>query len=441
MKKYILQFGFLLLVLVSCKDDEQRIFDKPADERSAEAIAELKSELTRPPFGWKIKYQPENETGSYWVLLKFENNNEVRIQSDLPQNDGEFFDQTITYRIDSSLGLELIFESYSFFSYLFEQEQATLLAEYEFNYASKTPNNELVFVSKTDPAPRTTILFQEASEADVALLGQAISPNLQKFPSSCRLSYNSRNAAVYFSLDHLRRVAAFNWVSLKSDEAVGQAVNVLTGYYLRGDSIVFEQPLDVTFNGARVYIKSLLLTTIEETPVNICPEPSTAPIYNGLTSLNEGIRIETSLYDNAGAAFRTTADIYAAPVDYMFNENGMSMGAQVRSDIVGADWFLVYNNSGGLNAMGFLVENPDGSTAIVVKEYTATYDGNVIEFTFADDVTIFRPLDPRTNVANVQNYLDLITAGGKTYAYRVNQYFFQLYNPCSGWRYYVQIIQ
>ena len=113
----------------------------------------------------------------------------------------------------------------------------------------------------------------------------------------------------------------------------------------------------------------------------------------------------------------------------------------MRNDIVGADWFLVYNNSNGFDAMGFLVANPDGTSAIVVKEYTVTYDGNVIEFTFADEVSVIRPLDPRTNVENINTYLNLLTEGGKTYAYRVNEFFFQLYNPCSGWRFYVQIIE
>lgn len=440
MKKIIYQYAIFFLLLVSCKDDEQRIFETPADERAAAAIADLRSDLVRPQFGWKLKYQPESGSGSYWVLLKFEPNGEVRIQSDLPQNEGEFFDQIITYRIDSSLGLELIFESYSFFSYLFEQDQATFLAEYEFNYASKTPDDDLVFVSKTDPSPRTTVVLQEASEADAALPGQGISANLQKFPSSCRITYDARDAAVYLAFDNLRRVALFNYVSLKTDENSGQPVNVMTGYYLRGDSIVFETPLDVNFNGSRILIKSLLLTEFGEVPINICPEPSTAPIYDGLTSLNEAITLETSLYDNGGAAFRTTAEIYGAPVDYLFNEDGMSMGAQVRTDIVGADFFLVYNNYQGLNAMGFLVANPDGSSAIVVKEYTATYTGNVIELTFADEVSIFRALDPRTNVENIDTYLDLLTAGGKTYAYRVNNFFFELYNPCSGWRFYVQIL-
>src|SRR5690606_24032265 len=144
----------------------------------------------------------------YWVLMDFDEDNRVTIKSDLPQNDEEFFEQTITYRIDNSLGLELVLESYSFFSFLFEQDQATFLAEYEFNYANKTPQGELVFVSKTDPPPATTLLFEEAEASDEALLGQSISVNLHKFPLSNRIVFANRNVAVYLSLDLLRRTAS-----------------------------------------------------------------------------------------------------------------------------------------------------------------------------------------------------------------------------------------
>src|SRR5690606_3310169 len=108
----------------------------------------LKSDLIANP--WKMKYTPDETAGSFWVLLNFNDDNTVTIKSDLGANDGEFFEQTLTYRIDSSLGLELIFETYSFFSFLFELDQATFPAEYEFNYVNKTPDNALVFLSKSD---------------------------------------------------------------------------------------------------------------------------------------------------------------------------------------------------------------------------------------------------------------------------------------------------
>ncbi len=438
--KKVLAF-LLILIVFSCKEETDPVFDKPADVRAEEAIAALKAELVRPTNGWRVRYKPESESGAYWVLMDFNENNEVTIKSDLPQNDEEFFEQTITYRIDSSLGLELILESYSFFSFLFEQDQATFLAEYEFKYANKTPQGELVFVSKTDPPPATILLFEEASSNDEVLLGQSISGNLQKFPTSNRIVYANRNVAVYVSIDNLRRTASFNYVALKTNQASGQAVNLTTGFILQGDAIVFDTPLDVTFNGSQVLIESISFTDIGEVPIDICPEPSTAPFYEGFTSSNEPVTLETSLYDNGGAAFKTTADIYAAPVQLIFGEDGFSRYNQILSDVAGAIYFVVYNNYNGLNAMGFLVENPDGTTAIVVREYTATFDGNAMTLEFEGDFNVFGTLHPQTNVANIQTYLDLLTEGGKTYAYRVNQFYFQLYNPCSGWRFFVQIIE
>src|SRR5690606_34393845 len=156
------------------------------------------------------------------------------------------------------------------------------------------------FVSKTDPPPATTLLFEEAEASDEALLGQSISVNLHKFPLSNRIVFANRNVAVYLSLDLLRRTASFNYVALKTNEASGQSVNLTTGFILQGDAIVFETPLDVMFNGSRVLIESISFTDISEVPIDICPTPSTAPLYDGFTSLNEAVTLETSLYDNGG---------------------------------------------------------------------------------------------------------------------------------------------
>lgn len=131
----------IIAMLTACKDDEVAIFEKTADERAAEAIASLKADLVAPANGWRIKYRPEAESGSFYVLLDFNEDNTVNIKSDLGYNDGEFFDETVTYRIDNSLGLELIIESYSFFSFLVEEGQAAFQAEYEFNFVNKTPDD------------------------------------------------------------------------------------------------------------------------------------------------------------------------------------------------------------------------------------------------------------------------------------------------------------
>src|SRR5436190_5106916 len=140
MKTIYIAFLAAVVIFASCKPKTEELFEKSSDQRAAEAKEQLKNDLIAPANGWRLRYQPEDESGSYWVLLKFNEDNTLILESDLGQRDGEFFRDTLTYRVDNSLGLEVIFESYCFFSYLFDRDQATFLAEYEFIYASKTPD-------------------------------------------------------------------------------------------------------------------------------------------------------------------------------------------------------------------------------------------------------------------------------------------------------------
>ena len=269
MKTWTYIFGALIIILTSCKDDEIAVFDKTADERVAEAIANLKDELVAPVNGWRIKYRPESESGSFYVLMDFNEDNTVRIKSDLGSDDGQFFDQTVTYRIDSSLGLELIIETYSFFSFLFEQADATFLAEYEFNYINKTPDNALVFNSKSDPGTPTILLFEEASPNDDVLLGTGVSQNLnviaddfQKFSSSLRLTYQNKDLAFYIVMDEFRRVFTINSASRKSNTLIIQSVSYSSPYILKGDSMVFDNPFTGTVLNNNISLKGIKLSTL-----------------------------------------------------------------------------------------------------------------------------------------------------------------------------------
>ena len=123
------------LMLVSCEDDRE---DLPSfDERVSVAIADLTAELAAPNNGWRLDYQPTPDAGRFFILLDFDENGQVNIQSDLAVNDGEFFNQTIPYRIDNALGLELILETFGVFHYLFEQDQSRFGAEFEFIFKDK----------------------------------------------------------------------------------------------------------------------------------------------------------------------------------------------------------------------------------------------------------------------------------------------------------------
>ena len=101
-----------------------------------------------PSNGWKLEYKPTNQSGVFFMLLEFDED-EVRIQSDVAENSGEFFDHTIPWRVDNALGLELIYETYGVFHYLFELDAASFGAEFEWAFIEKAGDN-LVFRSISD---------------------------------------------------------------------------------------------------------------------------------------------------------------------------------------------------------------------------------------------------------------------------------------------------
>src|SRR5918993_1200653 len=310
MKKWIYIFGFAIITLTSCKDDEIAVFEKTADERVAETIATLKQDLVSPANGWRLKYRPEDESGSFYVLMDFNEDNTVHIRSDLGSNDGQFFDQTITYRIDNSLGVELIIETYSFFSFLFEQDNASFLAEYEFNFVNKTPDEALVFNSKTDPSDPTILLFEQASAEDVALLGTQLSTNLnimsedlKMIASSLKLTYQNRDVSLFLVLDQTRRILSINAASRNTNPLVTQTITFTTPYILKGDSIVLDDRFSGNVLNNNISIKSIKLSTLTEETLTACASPIAVHSLSGATSANDAVKLETTLRDPSGGSF------------------------------------------------------------------------------------------------------------------------------------------
>jgi len=300
----------LFMVFLSCRDNNINVFDKTADERVAEAIANLKKDLIAPANGWRVKYRPEPTSGSYYVLMDFNDDNTVHLQTDLSASDGKFFDQTITYRIDNSLGLELIMESYCFFSYLFEQNEASFGAEYQFIYVNKTPDNQLVFKSKTDPSDPTILLFEEAKATDTSLLGRAladsltvISKDLPIFSSSLKITYTNKDLVFYLSIDNFLRTLNIISASKKSNTSTKLAVNFTTPYIIKGDSLVFDSQLKGSFLSNTIIINGFKLNNLTAATLNVCADPTNVHAFQGTTSQNDAITLESTIVNSSGAKF------------------------------------------------------------------------------------------------------------------------------------------
>lgn len=438
-----------IVMLTACDDDEAAIFDKPSDVRASEAIANLKQELTAPANGWIIKYRPESESGSFYVLMKFNDDNTVNIKTDLGNEDGTYFDQTVSYRIDNSLGLELILETYSFFSYLFEQDLATYLAEYEFNYVNKTPDNALVFNSKTDPGVASRLVFLPATEQDENLLGKTISTNLNiisgdlnKVSSSLKLTYQNRDIVLFLGLDNLRRIITIQSASRKTNPNASLNVDFSSPYFLKGDSIVFDNAYAGTVFGNNIVIKGIRFGSLTDGTLNVCPDPITVHAYTGVTSNDDAVRVETSLSDAAGRTF-TQSSFYQSPPGWIL-EDGISVGSRVLEDIPGVSAMQLYYNyplGGGvmLNGLGFRIVNPNGTATFALKEFTATLVENKVSFDFEDEFSYFGSAPANDNEANMNNYLQYMTEGDNTYVFKLFDGIYEFHNPCTGWSFVFQV--
>ena len=117
MRNYYFLYILSFLFLFSCDEDSPE--DLPTvEERVSTAVGNLRNELTAPANGWILDYQPNASSGFYKMLLKFEPDGKVNIQTDSPINEGEYYNQNTTYRIDAAQGLEMIIETYGFFHFL-----------------------------------------------------------------------------------------------------------------------------------------------------------------------------------------------------------------------------------------------------------------------------------------------------------------------------------
>lgn len=434
MKK--IAYSFLFLVMLGCGNDDIRLFDKSADERSVEAINNLKNLLMAPGEGWKLKYTPDDGSGSFYVFLKFEDGKKVNIRTDFGAENGNFFNQTINYRVANAQTMQLIFENYSFFSFLYELDESTFPAEFEFIFVNETPQGDIVFVSKSDIGSPTILVFQEATagEAD-EVLGTEVSENLNtmaddlaSITSVMKLTYEDKDVILFLSLDELKRTIRVTRAVRKSNTANTVALNFNSPYVIQGDSIVLNTRLTGTYFGAPVSLKGIKFNALTESQLNVCASPITLHAYEGVTSANDNVVLESTLADVRGGSF-VSSDFYYSPLGYI-KENGEYVYQEIFNNIEGALAMQLYY-ANDFYGIGFIIGNADGTTSFALRQFTPVLTGNKIKFNFAPTVSLFGAPTP-ANINNVNIYLDALTAGDETYIFEQDSGVYEFFNPCTG---------
>ncbi len=457
--KAIRKYLFLTLVItLGCDENEQ---DLPTvEERTTAALGELREELTDPPNGWKVNYQPTPESGSFLLILKFAEDGTLNIQSDVAADDGDYLDQTTTYRLDVGLGLELIFESYGVLHYLFELDQATFGAEFEFVFEEEDDGN-LYFVSKSDGADATTIVLEPAGANDVALFSREIAENFDAFAGqspilfggvnpSQQLYFPDQNISIFWSVDLDKRSLQIDLAGAGStiEEVLlssYQNINQSSGYTFQDGKLILDIPVSINTSGQSFQLSEIALNDFAQNGIELCagsgvPTPSYTITLEGQGSGT----LSKNLINSTGFAFAPqSASIYSVNIPFVFNSDLESLSeegsiAEKLSNAIAFVFTLGFDHDTiPENSAGFLLEYEEEVTELYLRSFDYTQSGNLLEISFTDEYYHEgTPLDGEQEA--LEEITDEIFEGGSFYAYELEVSgltAFQLYNPCNGYEF------
>ncbi|MEP5611749.1 MAG: DUF4302 domain-containing protein [Cyclobacteriaceae bacterium] len=432
------------------------------EERAGEAIETLKNDLTSPADGWVLSYRPTNQTGVFYILLDFNEDGTVRIQSDVAGNNGEFRDQANSYRIDSSQGLELIIESYGVFHYLFELEQNSFGAEFEFIFIEKEANN-LVFRSKSDQGFDVTVLtFEEAgpnasNSITVEALGfleQGIfqESNLGNTGNMGHFNFHipANNHTISTSLDLDRRVIKFLGIAEGLDMASIVAANSISNldneirFSLSNESIVLDQTLQINFGGSSYQIDEIPIGNFSTSQEGFCTgQQETIVNLSGSGDLG-AFTAQSSLFQVRNGFQPAPDDVYGVNYIFIFDETDNSISDQLEAvfpDVVAFQWYFNFEIDADsiLNAVGFVTVDEFNNADFYLRGFDVVQTGNRLQMTFNGKDLITDDTPTTEQLTGLDQLTDQIFSGGEVYVLEIlNQGgLFEFYNPCNKYKGYV----
>jgi len=453
-----------LLFLLSCKENDDDI--DSVEKRVQEAIDGLSDELNEPTNGWKVVYKPTGTSGGFFMLLDFALDGTVRVRTDVAANDGEFLDHLMSYRVDNSMRLELIFETYGVFHYLFELDQTTFGAEFEFNYEGKEDGN-LIFVSKTDGGDNpTTLTFEPASTNDVSQLATTLATNLDKFkglspqifgaePPIQQVYLNNSGVSFFWSIDLDKRIAEADFAGVGAsfeeiyDNESGVNLNFSSGFSLSGDQLILNDPLSMSVGGNDITISTLAFSTFDESGGgSLCPATSdVTPTYSGTAGSNGGFLASKTLFDRSGESFNANDDgVYLVNIPFIFDDSLQSLSdvGVINEFIPNAVAFIMTygfdSETIPAYSIGFITEDGD-STDIILREFEQTTStGNQVDIVFTNDFYQSDDMMTSQDTTNMVEVTETIFSGGRIYAYDYpiqGLQVYRLFNPCNRFEIFV----
>lgn len=456
-------YWMAMLWLAACEQPVEKL--PSVEERKAAASAALQAELTAPANGWRLNYKPTAQAGTFLILLDFNDDGTVRIRSDVPANNGEFLDDTLTYRIDHDLATELILETYGVFHYLFELNQNSFGAEFEFLYKGKD-GDDLLFESKTDvTGDQTTLSFVPAGATDVDLISTQIISQLATggFRQGERAGIGANviyqlylpgdNVSVFTSLDLGNRRAKVHGASVgytfgevsKASQSV--RIQTVTDMAFVNEEVLFESPITFSLAGKNYSFSSIAATNFQELDTIYCDQNDTYTAFNTTSAGLGSGEMRSSLYTNFSDFFDGQEEFYSIPTAFLYDANDSSLANTISTQFENASIFLLiynalprgYTGTGTFTGVGFAGFDASNRIQWYLREMNiVSRKGNYLEVELLDG-TFINVADSLAEREALFELTDRIFEGGAVYGTEVLSFedLFEVYNPCSGYQFFV----
>ncbi len=428
------------------------------EERNSEAINNLKEFLLEPTNGWRLYYRPTSETGIFFILLNFNEDGTVRIQSDVAANEGEFIDHTISYRIDSSQGLELVLETYGVFHYLFELEQNTFGGEFEFVFVEED-DGDLVFSSKTDVSDITTLIFEPSDISDVDLISTEVINSLQQGifriddlggigrSGNFNVYIPSTDHTISVSFDLERRILKLLGI------AEGQGVDEIiiansmanldreTTFSLQNENVVLDQPQFFSFDGVSYEIDQIPIENFSETVESFCVGQQESVVnLSGNASFGD-FSAASSPFQSYNGFQPEADDLFGIPHNFIYDQDDNSISDQIESvfpNVVAFQWYYGFeiDQDSLINAVGFVTVDDFNNAEFFLRGFDIVQNGNYLQLSFNGNDLISADDPTAEQLDGLDQLTDEIFGGGNVFVMELVNIggVFEFYNPCNKYK-------
>ncbi len=458
MKETLKYFSLsLLLFLGGCGFDDGAQLPS-VEERTSTATGNLEDLLVSPNNGWRVSYRPNGEGGTFFILLSFDEDGLVRIQSDVVVGDQDFRDQTISYRIDSGQGIELILETYSLFHYFFELQETSFGGDFQFDFIEETSEGSLSFRSKSN---FTTIVLERAGATDASLLSSGDIDQLAEgnfffqasnsFGFGLFAPYNiyipNDDVTISLTLDLDRRRIKVHGAALgaERDDFLSNDTNVeidvLSTYTIINDAIQPEDAIGFSLAGKNYNLTAIPIANRGFSTENFCGMDADSLINFSSSSSFGEFTMESNLAQTHSSFIKNPNSAYFAGGGFIFNENDNILEEEIQNifqdELVAMQWYYGFNLQSGeeLNAFGFVTfDESVGIAKFYLREYELERNGNQFTLNFVDN--FFVNDDPSDElIGNFEGMIDEIFEGGSVYMVEILSFdLYQFYNPCNGYK-------